>query len=124
MARSVTKFSAQPNSADELALLMQRAFQIACEPPCGPVFIALPINVMEQETEQAARAMGHVYDAVIPDSAGLEQLRDLLAEAERPAIIAGDGIARSGAFHTLVLLAEQLGAPVFNEPLRLSLIHI
>ena len=121
MADSVTKFSAQPNSADELALLMQRAFQIACEPPCGPVFIALPINVMEQETEQAARAMGHVYDAVIPDSAGLEQLRDLLAEAERPAIIAGDEIARSGAFHTLVLLAEQLGAPVFNEPLRTQL---
>lgn len=121
MAASVTKFSAQPNSADELSPLLQRAFKIACEPPCGPVFIALPINVMEQETELGARTMGHAFDAVMPDSTGLEQLRDLLAQARSPVIIAGDQVARSGAFHTLVLLAEQLGAPVFNEPLRTQL---
>ena len=121
MAAPVTKYAAQPNSADELAPMLQRAFKIACEPPCGPVFVALPINVMEQETVLGAQTMGHAYDAVTPDAAGLAQLRDLLAGAQAPAIIAGDQIARSGGFHTLVLLAEQLGAPVFNEPLRTQL---
>lgn len=121
MAAPVTKYSAQPNSADELAPMLQRAFKIACEPPCGPVFVALPINVMEQETQLGATTMGNAYDAVIPDAQGLAQLAELLAGATSPVIIAGDGVARSGAFRTLVVLAEQLGAPVYNEPLRTQL---
>ena len=65
--------------------------------------------------------MGHVFDAVTPDAGGIELLSEMFASATSPAIIAGDEVARSGAFHTLVLLAEQLGAPVFNEPLRAQL---
>jgi len=121
MAAPVTKWSAEPQSADELGPIMQRAFKIATEGPAGPVFVALPINVMEQESEVFASTMGHAFDAVTPDAEGIELLREMLADAEHPAIIAGDEVARSGAFHTLVLLAEQLGAPVYNEPLRAQL---
>ena len=49
MAAPVTKWSVEPSSADEIAPIMQRAFKIATEAPAGPVFVALPINVMEQE---------------------------------------------------------------------------
>ncbi len=118
MAAPVTKWSVEPASADEIGPIMQRAFKIAQEHPAGPVFVALPINVMEQESSVAATTMGHAFDAVTPDAGGIEQLQELLTAAQSPVIIAGDEVARTGAFHTLVLLAEQLGAPVYNEPLR------
>lgn len=121
MAAPVTKWSVEPTSADEIGPIMQRAFKIAQEHPAGPVFVALPINVMEQECTVAPTTMGHAFDAVTPDSSGIEELQQLLTTAKSPVIIAGDEVARSGAFHTLVLLAEQLGAPVYNEPLRAQL---
>ena len=121
MAAPVTKWSIEPSSADEIAPIMQRAFKVAMEAPAGPVFVALPINVMEQESSIGASTAGHVFDAVTPDAGGIELLSEMFANATSPAIIAGDEVARSGAFHTLVLLAEQLGAPVFNEPLRAQL---
>ncbi len=121
MAAPVTKWSIEPCSADEIGPIMQRAFKIALEAPSGPVFVSLPINVMEQESDIPATTMGHAFDAVTPDAGGIELLRDMFARANSPAIVAGDEVARSGAFHTLVLLAEQLGAPVFNEPLRAQL---
>ena len=49
MARPVTKWSVEPASADEIGPIMQRAFKIAMEAPAGPVFVSLPIDVMEQE---------------------------------------------------------------------------
>ncbi len=121
MAAPVTKWSVEPASADELGPIMQRAFKVAQEHPTGPVFVALPIDVMEQESDIGASTMGNAFDAVTPDAGGIEQLQDLLQAANSPVIIAGDEVARSGAFHTLVLLAEQLGAPVYNEPLRAQL---
>ena len=121
MAKPVTKWSVEPQSADEIGPIMQRAFKVAMEAPAGPVFVALPINVMEQESDIHASTMGHAFDAVTPDAQGIRLLRELFAESASPAIIAGDEVARSGAFHTLVLLAEQLGAPVYNEPLRAQL---
>ncbi|MEM7219674.1 MAG: thiamine pyrophosphate-binding protein [Pseudomonadota bacterium] len=121
MAAPVTKWSAQPASADEMAPLMQRAFRIACEPPMGPVFVALPIDVMEQESEIRAGTFGRAFDAVTPDPRGVSDLCALRAAARSPAIVAGDEVARGGAFHGLVALAERIGAPVFNEPLRAQL---
>ena len=48
MAAPVTKWSVQAERADELADIMRRAFKIAHEEPAGPVFVALPIDVLEQ----------------------------------------------------------------------------
>ena len=53
MAAPLTKWSVQVERADEFPLIMHRALKIASDPPAGPVFVALPIDVMEQETDQA-----------------------------------------------------------------------
>jgi benzoylformate decarboxylase len=53
-----------------------------------------------------------------PDPVGLEELASLLLKSERPAIVAGDDVARSGAPQALVTLAEAIGAPVWFEGLR------
>ncbi len=118
MARPLVKWSAQVEHADEMAAVMARAFKIAHEPPCGPVFVALPINVMEQETQNGAWHAGAVYSNTMADAAGLQQMADALAAAQRPAIICGDEVGMAGAVESVVGLAEQTGAAVYHEGLR------
>ena len=118
MAAPVTKWSVQVEHADELAPVLRRAFKVATDAPKGPVFVALPINVLEQETDIEAIEPGKLWGSSQPDPAGLEQLAALLLKSQRPAIIAGDDVARSGATPALVTLTEAIGAPVWFEGLR------
>lgn len=52
-----------------------------------------------------------------PYAGSLRELADMLAAAQRPAIVAGDALASSNGLDEAVLLAEALGAPVFGAPL-------
>ena len=118
MAASVTKWSVQVESADELGPILQRAFKIASDSPAGPVFVALPINVMEQETSVPAGRPAAIYRASRPDPAGIEAMAKLVVAAKNPAIVAGDEVARAGATKTLEKLVERIGAAVWFEGLR------
>ena len=118
IAAPVTKWSVQVERADELGPILQRAFKIANEAPAGPVFVALPIDVMEQETSIPAGKPGHSFTASRPDPAGIAAMAKLIAAAKNPAIVAGDEIARAGADRTLVKLVEKIGATVWFEGLR------
>ncbi len=118
MAAPVTKWSVQVERADELGPILQRAFKIANEEPKGPVFVALPINVMEQETAVPPGKPAQLFAASRPDPAGIAAMAKLIAAAKSPAIVAGDDIARAGATQTLVKLAEKIGAAVWFEGLR------
>ena len=118
IAAPVTKWSVQVERADELGPILQRAFKIANEAPAGPVFVALPIDVMEQETSIPPGKPGHSYTATRPDPAGIAAMAKLLAAAKNPTIVAGDEVARAGADKTLVKLVEKIGASVWFEGLR------
>ncbi|MBR1152491.1 thiamine pyrophosphate-binding protein [Bradyrhizobium sp. JYMT SZCCT0428] len=118
MAAPVTKWSVQVERADELAPVLRRAFKVATDAPRGPVFVSLPINVLEQETTIEAIAPDKLWRSPPPDPAGIEELASLLLKSQRPAIVAGDDVARSGATQALVALTEAIGAPVWFEGLR------
>jgi benzoylformate decarboxylase len=118
MAAPVTKWSVQVQSADELGPILQRAFKIANDAPAGPVFVALPINVMEQETTVPVAKPAQVFTASRPDPAGIEAMSRLIIAAKNPAIVAGDDVARAGAGKTLEKLVERIGASVWFEGLR------
>ena len=115
MAAPVVKWSAQAESADEVAPIMRRAFKIAHDPPAGPVFVALPINVMEQQTDIGAAPAGALYRAPAPDPQGVAAVATHLLGAREPAIVIGDDVARAGAGGALLALAEATGAGIWTE---------
>ena len=117
MAEPLVKWSVQVESADEMALIMHRAFKTARETPSGPVFVSLPINVMEQQTHLAPIAPSVLYSRTPPDPDGISQAAAMLRGANNPTIIYGDKVARSGGLDALVALAELAGATVFAEVL-------
>ena len=115
MAAPVVKWSAQAESADEIAPIMRRAFKIAHDPPAGPVFVALPINVMEQQTDIRAAAAGALYRAPPPDPEGVAAVAKHLLGAREPVIVIGDDVARADAGGALLALAEATGAGIWTE---------
>lgn len=118
LAKPLTKWAVEPQSADELPLVMHRAFKIAKEPPSGPVFVSLPVDVMEGETEYSVMPPTKMYHAAAPDPEGIKAAAEMLAAAKNPAIVCGDGVAHAGAVDELVALAERIGAPVYYEGLH------
>ena len=67
MASPVTKWSMQVERADEIAPILSRAFKVATDQPKDPVFVSLPIDVMEQETSVDAIGPDELWGSIHPD---------------------------------------------------------
>jgi benzoylformate decarboxylase len=72
---------------------------------------------MTAVVDDAATPPATIAARIEPGDEPVAQVAALLGRAARPLIIAGDGVARSGAVPALVALAEQLGARVHGEPI-------
>src|SRR5262245_38897287 len=117
MAAPVTKWSVQIERADEFALVMHRALKIAGDPPAGPVFVGLPIDVMERETEVEPFPPGRLHQASEPDPQGVREAARRLLDSRQPVIVVGDDAASAAA--EVAALAEGLGAAVWCEGIRM-----
>ncbi len=114
IARPVTKWSTRVVDPSSTLRVLRRAIKIAATPPTGPVFVALPMDVLDAPSEEA------VVPTSIPDTRvapGAEAIRDaaaMLASASRPIAIIGDGVAFSDAQPELTRVAELIGAAVWG----------
>ncbi|MBX5490233.1 MAG: thiamine pyrophosphate-binding protein [Chloroflexi bacterium] len=115
MARPLCKWAYQVEHAHDVPQALRRAFKVAAEPPQGPVFLALPMDVLDAEAEVTIQPTRYTDWRVRPDPAGLAEAAELLLAAQHPMILAGDRVALSGAQEELVALAELLGAPLFEN---------
>lgn len=99
--------------------LMRRAFAVATSGRPGPVVVDVPEDICHgthgfsdedfrvNPAHQAAPSL-----RCRPDPRDLERAARLLAEAERPIILAGGGVHLSGAAQTLSAFANALNIPV------------
>ena len=114
MAKPLAKWAVQLQHVEEIPTLFHRAFKVAQDPPRGPVFIALPGNVIDAEADLQLSTPSVSFRKNRPDPEGVQAAAALLARAQRPAIICGDGVQAAQAQAELVRLAEVLGAQVWN----------
>jgi len=118
MTKQFTKWSAEVHRADRIPEFLNRAFKVAATPPSGPVYLALPSNLLGEPIgmENPVAERSRVIPRIGADPEALEEAAKLLAAAKRPVIVAGSGIAKSGASEELIKFAETVGAPVVMEP--------
>jgi benzoylformate decarboxylase len=117
LTEQFTKWSYELRRADEAPAAMRRAIKLALTPPTGPVFLSLPMDLMTQVVEDGGAAAPDVRATGVADVAAIERAVTLLAGAQNPLVIAGDGVARARAVAMLVSIAERLGARVHGEPI-------
>jgi benzoylformate decarboxylase len=116
MTEQFTKWSYEVRRAEEAPAALRRALALAMAPPTGPVFLALPMNLMGVPVE-APGPVSAPPARTRPDLEVIARWAGALPRAAAPLIIAGDGVARAGAMAALVRVAEQLGARVHGEPI-------
>lgn len=114
--RSMTKWTVEVHSAARLPELLQRAVRTAVTGRPGPVVVSLPLDVLQAEVGDDVRpAPSRRSHPPAPSSDGVAAAVELLADAERPAVVVGGGVREPTA---LLRLAALLGAPVVTTWLR------
>lgn len=115
IARPNVKWAQEVTNASQLPILLRRAFNDADAAPKGPVFLSLPMDVMEQKCNVPVTPQSRISHRYTAGS--LDILANELAQIppHRLAIIAGDEIHDSDASAEVVALAELLGAPVYGS---------
>jgi benzoylformate decarboxylase len=118
LAHGTVKWGHELRTAAELGTILRRAFHDAATPPAGPVFTALPMNLLDEPVEDGAPAVSVLHP--VGTAGGLEELADLLCGPGigRVGLVLGDAVSASGAVGPAVALAEALGAPVHGAPLH------
>jgi acetolactate synthase I/II/III large subunit len=94
----------------KIARTTAEAIDTADTPPFGPTFVDYPLDVVFTE---AAEEVPDPAPERFRVSAGVEEAAKLLAEAERPAIMAGSNLYWANAESELRELVEALGIPAF-----------
>ncbi|WP_405877954.1 thiamine pyrophosphate-binding protein [Streptomyces sp. NBC_01384] len=114
MAKPVTKWATRVVDPDSTLRVLRRAFKVAGTPPYGPVLVVLPADVMDRTTAEAVVPVSYPDTRAVPDAETVARAAALLAGAERPLVIAGDGVHFAGAQPELAHLAEVWGADVYG----------
>lgn len=125
-AEPVTKWSTMVKDASSLLRTVRRAIKVAATPPMGPVYICLPADVLDQPVVEKVMPTSIPSTRVVPDENFVKQSASWLAEAKKPMIFMGDGIAYSQAQEELTAVAELLGAEVWgtdSSELNMSYAH-
>jgi thiamine pyrophosphate-dependent acetolactate synthase large subunit-like protein len=114
MAEPVTKWATKVVDPSSLLRVLRRAIKIAATPPMGPVFVCLPMDVLDAPLADIIVPTSFPVSRVVPQAQYVTQAATMLATATAPMIIMGDGVAVSGAQDELTRVAELLGADVWG----------
>jgi acetolactate synthase-1/2/3 large subunit len=116
--RPLTKVAATAGGTEEIPGLVDVAFHAALAPHGGPTFVDFPLDFvfMEAPEPESAREGPTAQAGQSPDraaGAAIERAGELLADAERPVIMAGTDLYWGHGEEALLELAQTLRIPVF-----------
>jgi benzoylformate decarboxylase len=113
-ARPVTKYAARAIHPGNLLRLLRRCVKTAMTPPYGPTYLAAPQDVLDMPNDEPVVPSSIPDTRVAPSPEAIAHAAGLLADAENPVIIIGDGVSHAHAHNGLVAVAERLGAGVWG----------
>jgi acetolactate synthase-1/2/3 large subunit len=112
----ITKSAGTVSAATEIPAAVRGAVETALTPHRGPVFLDFPLDVLFGEAEAQVPPPVAPRGAE-PDPDQVAVAADLVATAERPALVAGSDVWWEGAWDALRQLAESLRVPTFANGL-------
>lgn len=115
LPKPYVKWACEPARAEDVPLALARAYHLAMQPPCGPVFVSIPADDWDRPTDWVPPRT--VTRSIAPDPVTLRTVAKALEKSKRPAIVAGTGVDRDGAVNLLVTLAERHQAMVYTAPM-------
>jgi benzoylformate decarboxylase len=116
LAAPVTKWAKELRRGDDVGPALRRAFSLARTPPCGPVFLSLPMDILDQDVNHPTPpASSPPRLGASPDAAHLAE-RLAALDPDRVVVLLGDDLPAT-ASAGLVAFAEAGGFPVWGTQL-------
>lgn len=113
IVRSLVKAAGTVHDADAAARMVGEAMRASLSGRTGPSFLDVPLDLfLALGTDSGEDGAMTPSPSSPPDPTAVEEAAALLRDAERPAIIAGNGVWWGRAENELRRLAEQVDAPV------------
>jgi acetolactate synthase-1/2/3 large subunit len=110
--RHVTKSCEQVTLAATIPDVMRRAFTQVRNGRPRPVLVEIPVDLWQEEVPEPLSYRPALRTRSAPDPQAVNQVAQVLVDADRPVIYAGQGVHYAKAWSQLRALAELLEAPV------------
>jgi acetolactate synthase-1/2/3 large subunit len=135
--RTMCKRVFQPTRGEQVPLMVRQAWKTMVTGRPGPVVLDVPFDIFKEdaapETPDPREWSANISCRCGADPDGVSKAAEMLINAERPAILVGQGVRYGGAAEELLRLAERLNIPVgasasglgaidTNHPLSLGLV--
>lgn len=109
------KWSYEPARPEDVPAAIVRAYATALQPPCGPVFVSIPLDDWNHPALGTQKPRT-VSSRCAPDPVRIQEFADRISRAKNPVLVYGQEIDRAGGWNAGVEFAERLRAPVFLAP--------
>lgn len=110
MARQITKASFRLHSPEEIPATLEKAFRIALEDRMGPVYVEVPVDLLDTQAEVEVETRRIARTLVYPTRDEINQAVDFINSCNKPVILLGYGASRANVTPFL----EKLGIPVLT----------
>jgi len=124
MVKSMTKYAVMINDPETIAYHLDKAINEATTGRPGPVWIDIPLDVQGTDIDPSKlkRYTPPEKEKIAPIAADLKRAEELFYKAERPIILAGNGIRLSGAVNKFKNFIEKHKVPVVSTFLGVDLL--
>ena len=110
----ITKWNTQLDDPDIVHEAVRKAFKVAEHEKPGATHLELPEDVAARETDVSPLPARDRVEGGEPATGALGRVVELLEGADRPLVVAGNGVLRTGAAGTLRELVAALHLPVVS----------
>ncbi len=125
MVKPITKYFAEVMEPDDIPQIMEDAYYAAMEGRKGPVWIDVPVDIQNRQVSEASisKVQKRVFTYPMIKQEDIENILFLLRKAERPLILAGNGIRSACAVEELNQICEMLSIPIVTARGGLDIIE-
>jgi acetolactate synthase-1/2/3 large subunit len=116
LLRRCVKWSERVTSSTILVSSVERAMQIAVEPPAGPVLLGVPFECMLDEVSLPEdNRSNRVARAIAVNEKAIQEAVDILLRAQRPVLVTEHVGRDASVVSVLVEFCESLAVPVMES---------
>jgi acetolactate synthase-1/2/3 large subunit len=121
VVRCMTKYAIEVNAPERIGWFFDKAYDICVNQPTGPVQLVIPTNFLfsgkiRLEQREGARKFDtkrHKVHKPAPNPDDVAELKNLLAKAKKPIIIAGPGVWFAHAEREMEDFSTRYNVPIF-----------
>ncbi len=117
VVKPMCKWAATVHQMSRIPEYISTAFRRAMSGQPGPTYVEIPVELMFGKVDESKVSFLDNTAQLRPsacDRKAVAEALDMLAQAERPVVVAGSGAFYSGAREPLIALVERTGLPLFT----------